>query len=100
MKNRCYRFCSDAGHGWMVVPLKEIKKLGLTDKITQYSYIRGSNAYLEEDCDVTTFFKAAEQANIFPVLRDSKSMGVRQSRIRNYWSYNPSHVDWDTCKVR
>lgn len=100
MKNKYYSFCSDAGHGWVKVPLKEIKSLGIAHKITKYSYMRKDMAYLEEDCDLAMLFKALESVNVFPVLRASKSRGERSSRIRGYISFNLTNVNWVTCMVQ
>lgn len=46
-----FTYYTDPGHGWVEVPLELIHELGLTNKITPYSYQRGDMAYLEEDCD-------------------------------------------------
>lgn len=48
-----YRFIADPGHGWLVVPLAEVRASGA--KISPYSYINGDMAYLEEDCDAGAF---------------------------------------------
>jgi len=48
----------DPGHGWLQVPKSLLKQLGITNKITGYSYQRGEFAYLEEDCDLGTFVVA------------------------------------------
>jgi len=83
-------FYSDAGHGWAKVHLDLLEELGIRDKITSYSYMRGDYAYLEEDCDVSTLFKAAE----------AKGMGIKwkqmkpannYSRIRSYDPYRTSN---------
>ena len=33
-----YLYITDAGHGWLKVPLAELLKLGIADKISSYSY--------------------------------------------------------------
>ena len=53
-----YHFYQDAGHGWLKVKKSELFKLGIADKITPYSYQYKEWAYLEEDCDLSTFFQA------------------------------------------
>ena len=58
------KFYSDPSHGWAEVPIALINELRIGDKISKYSYMRGSNAYLEEDCDLTTFMNAVDQLNI------------------------------------
>jgi hypothetical protein len=32
-----YTYITDPGHGWISVPLEDIKKLGIADKISSYS---------------------------------------------------------------
>jgi hypothetical protein len=52
------KFYSDPSHAWGEVPIKLLNDLGIAGKISQYSYIKGSNAYLEEDCDFPLFLNA------------------------------------------
>lgn len=53
-----YTFFTDPSHGWLEVPVSELHKLGIANKITQYSYRHKHLAYLEEDCDASTFVDA------------------------------------------
>lgn len=53
-----YLFISDPGHGWLKVPKGELKQLGISEKITPYSYMEELHAYLEEDYDLSLFFEA------------------------------------------
>ena len=55
---KTYKFFTDAGHGWLQVPHSELQELGLTTKISPYSYRDRNFAYLEEDCDAGLFFEA------------------------------------------
>ncbi len=50
---RKYTWYSDPGHEWLAVPMADIRELGVTDKVSAYSYISadGKTAYLEGDCD-------------------------------------------------
>jgi hypothetical protein len=59
-----YNFYSDPGHGWLNVKLDELKELGIADKISGYSYQRGNDVYLEEDCDMSTFMNAMEAKGV------------------------------------
>ena len=52
------KFFEDPGHGWLEVPIAQVAALGITNKISAYSYRKGTMAYLEEDCDSATFIKA------------------------------------------
>ena len=61
-------FHEDPGHGWLQVPHSLLKSLKIDKKISRYSYRDTHNAYLEEDCDLSTFMaaigiKAGSQAN-------------------------------------
>ncbi len=56
------RYYQDPGHGWIAVKRVWLNMLGIENKITGYSYQRGSTVYLEEDCDMTTFHQAAKAA--------------------------------------
>jgi len=55
-------YYQDPGHGWVKVKKGLIKELGLWEKITFYSYEDPEHIYLEEDCDLSTFMRAAEDA--------------------------------------
>jgi len=48
----------DPGHGWLQVPHSLISKLGISKKISGYSYRDTNFAYLEEDCDLSLFCNA------------------------------------------
>jgi hypothetical protein len=51
-------FHTDPGHGWLEVPRNLVRRLGV--KVSSYSYVRGSSAYLEEDSDAPKFLSAAK----------------------------------------
>ena len=55
-----YNWITDPAHGWLTVPLAELKDLGIADDISKFSYISTSKgvAYLEEDCDALRFIEA------------------------------------------
>ena len=59
---RVYTFHEDPGHGWLEVPMEDLRELGVVGKITSCSYRKGDTAYLEEDLDCSTFAKAAKAA--------------------------------------
>lgn len=57
----------DSGHAWLKVYIKNLVKLGIADKISIYSYVQGSFAYLEEDCDAPIYYLAiGKTARDFP----------------------------------
>lgn len=51
-------FHEDPGHGWLQVPHALLISLKIANKITGYSYKDSNYAYLEEDCDLSTFMRA------------------------------------------
>ena len=53
-----YQLFEDPGHAWLQVTKKELQDLNIAGKITSYSYMDKKYAYLEEDCDLTTFLDA------------------------------------------
>ena len=85
------RFVSDPGHGWLVVPLELLDAMGLLDQFTTYSYIRAGNAYLEEDCDCSTFMAAAKAAGL-EITMGGTTCADRRSRVRNYPCYTPARA--------
>ena len=57
-KIRNYTRIYDPGHSWLEVPIKDVRTSGSYTEITAYSRIKGGKMYLEEDCDLYTFYKA------------------------------------------
>lgn len=55
---RKYIFHSDPSHEWLQVSISVLRELGILDKISEYSYTDGVNAFLEGDCDAGTFAEA------------------------------------------
>lgn len=58
---RQYTWYADPGHAWLKVPLDELKALGITGQISNYSYCYAGQAYLEEDCDAGKFIDALRE---------------------------------------
>lgn len=58
-KTRTYLRIHDPGHSWLRVPAKDVRDAaGVWDKITAYSPLKRHQFYLEEDCDMGTFYMA------------------------------------------
>lgn len=85
MKKLTLNYYQDPSHGWVKVPMKLLVQLGIAEKITHYSYMRGLNAYLEEDGDLSLLLKALDNAGILWRLREYHTN--KQSKIRSYCSY-------------
>ena len=82
---KVFDFYADAGHGWCKVSKQLLNELNIADKITHYSYQRNDYAYLEEDCDLSTFYNAyKDKYGIEPRFREHVS---DTSKIRYYNHY-------------
>lgn len=89
MINKVFKSYSDPGHGWLAVKRSDLHALGIADKITRFSYQRGNTVYLEEDCDVTLFFKAFKDKFGVEPKTIEQSYTNSSSPIRSYQSYKP-----------
>ena len=78
-------FHSDPGHGWLEVPMGDLEELGIDGEITPYSYRNGDTAYLEEDCDAGTFFRAYKDRHGKPPEFVEEYRG--ESPVRSYPHY-------------
>lgn len=84
-------FHSDSGHGWLAVKLNELKMLGIQADISNYSFVKGKTAYLEEDCDATKFINAAKAKGITVELKEGPQRD--RSPIRYFKRYSPDLVE-------
>ena len=81
-----FTYYTDPGHGWVKVPRSLLAKLGINHKISTYSYERGDNVYLEEDCDLSHLYQALESRGTPVKLMTSHTN--RSSKIRSYNHYS------------
>mgnify|MGYP001182192177 CR=1 FL=1 len=79
------KFYADPGHGWGAVKKQVLHDLGIADKITPYSYIKGDTVYLEEDCDLPTLITTLAQKGVTVSYTASHTNG--RSPIRSYLRY-------------
>jgi len=84
-------FHSDSGHGWLAVKLNELKMLGIQADISDYSFVKGKTAYLEEDSDAMKFINAAKAKGITVELKESPPRD--NSPIRYFKRYSPDLVE-------
>lgn len=81
----------DPSHSWLKVPVAELERLGIDTQISSYSYLKDGMAYLEEDQDMPFFLKArAERGEEVRIIEHIRN---KQSRVRNYPSYQPDAVE-------
>ncbi|NDH07496.1 hypothetical protein EBX93_16520 [bacterium] len=76
---------SDPGHAWAAVKIAQLEKLGIADKISAYSYMRGQSAYLEEDCDLSVYLQALKDKGIEYSFIEKHT--EKRHPIRSYASY-------------
>ena len=93
--NMKFPFYMDPGHGWLRIPIRLLRELGIESRITLYSYRRGDYAYLEEDCDAMTFIKAMEARGRTVEFDDHTA--DRASKIRRYEPWD-SIIDHSRCR--
>jgi hypothetical protein len=85
-----YIYHQDSGHGWLEVPARELKRMGLEDQVSPYSYLHQGKAYLEEDLDMGTFL---EIRKLLPRPVDVQSNYIDGSCfIRDYPHYRPENI--------
>ncbi len=77
---------ADPSHSFAKVSIKNLIKYKVIDKISKYSYVRKDFAYLEEDRDLTIYLMALKENCVDYSLRYHYTN--RQSKIRNYSSFN------------
>lgn len=90
MKTLKLTFYEDAGHGFLRVPLNLLVELDIAEKITPYSYMNHKYAYLEEDCDYSTFMEVAK--NVYNVQVTKKYIDG-EAGCREYGSYKSEYVN-------
>lgn len=80
-----FDFISDPGHGWLKVNTRDLFALGLTPSdFSSYSYRRGDDLYLEEDCDASLFIETyIKKTNRNPRFRERVNKS-KYSRVRHY----------------
>ena len=86
-------FFSDPGHGWYAVDVDELRKYGVVQKISAFSYYDEKHGlvYLEEDCDVVVFESAVRAAGHELVIHDRKP-AVGDSFVRRLPYYSAQVV--------
>lgn len=75
-KSKLHKY-DDPGHGWVKTTYQALEILGLTDKISPYSYREGNTVWLEEDCDapllIRTLRGLGNEIEIISHFRNSQS---------------------------
>lgn len=87
-----YTFHYDLSHAWIEVDRAELKRLGILNQISAYSYQSktGLTVYLEEDCDAYVFIKAyqAEYGNSPEFVESNRGGGYNFIRSLPQFRHN------------
>lgn len=81
-----YIMHSDPGHGWLQVKRQELIDLGILDKISHYSYQKGDDVYLEEDCDYSRFITRMKELGK-PIEISEFNSAHDDSPVRSFASF-------------
>jgi hypothetical protein len=81
-----FNYYQDPSHGWVKVNRKLLHKLKIEDRITGFSYQKGDNVYLEEDCDLSVLIEALKLVGVTPKFIQRYTH--RSSKIRSYHKYS------------
>lgn len=93
MRNKTINIYTDPGHGWAKVSRADLKRLGLIDKISAYSYQRNDQVYLEEDCDLSLYISSLKDQGFSITFREHVCR-ERMSKIRGYDHYRASGMSF------
>ena len=89
-----YTFLTDPGHGWMCVTRSEIIRLGLSEKISRFSYQKGELVYLEEDCDASRFLAEKRDRNEPFTIKETHTDRDHWIRHLQPFSAETASVGW------
>jgi hypothetical protein len=89
--SRCKWF-ADSGHEWLQVPIFMARKAHEADKasggegISTFSYVMGTNAYLEGDCDAALFlaYLGATDSDGATIEANGVALYSDLAPVRNY----------------
>ncbi len=77
-RQESFTFYSDGSHSWLKVSNVLLDALGIRDNISSYSYGKGSNSYLEEDCDAGIFTSSLKELEIpFSIEEEEDNLNIR-----------------------
>jgi len=77
---------SDPGHAWLAVKTRELSELGVADKISQFSFVKGKTTYLEEDADMAVYVNAQKERGVTVEIRQGR-VWPQKCPVRYFASY-------------
>lgn len=91
MVKKVHKLYTDGDCGWLKVKKSKLVKLGIADKITEKSYMRGDNAYLDKDTDAKVFEQTMKDKGFEYGIKVIESKG-RNSKISKYAKFSMLNV--------
>ena len=83
---KTFPLISDSAHAWCRVPRKVLVESGVADQISNRSFQKGNNVFLDQDSDLPKFVEARNKANQVTKFAPYSNK-KRESRIRGYETY-------------
>ena len=86
------KWWADSGHEWLQVPLLFAREVDKADRanggdgISTFSYVKGSNAYLEGDCDAALLLRyfGATDSDMATIDANGVVLFTNLAPVRNY----------------
>ena len=86
------KWFADSGHEWLQVPLFMAREADQADKanggdgVSTFSYVKGTNAYLEGDCDAALFlaYLGATDSDAATIHANGVASYTNLAPVRNY----------------
>lgn len=91
MTKKVHKLYVEGDCGWLKVKKAKLVKLGIADKITEKSFMRGDNAYLDKDTDAKLFEQTMKDKGFEYGIKTFASKG-RNSKIRKYAKFSMLNV--------
>ena len=86
------KWWADSGHEWLQVPLSAARMADKADRatggdgISTFSYVKGTKAYLEGDCDAALFlgYLGATDIDAATIHNNGVALYTNLAPVRNY----------------
>jgi hypothetical protein len=79
----------NCSHGYYSISKKDVERLGIVDKISGYSGLTFTRAYLEEDCDAALIHNAAKELGYELRIKDGYNENFKITH-----NYSPDLFRW------
>lgn len=87
-----YCYYEDGRHGWIKVPKKDLVALGIADQISEFSFMNGDYAYVEEDCDASILHNALQKLGVRVSCDFNSDYSIVGAPPCPIWDYERYHM--------